>query len=153
MILTLAERAFLHVARTATLATIDPTGLPRLVPICFVVDEGDGLRLVTPIDDKPKSVRDPRALARVRDIVARPEVSVLIDRWDEDWARLAWLRLTGRAAVIDPGTAPAGALDALRAKYPQYVAHRLEGRPMIAIAIRAATSWGLDRHEGGPGAA
>jgi PPOX class probable F420-dependent enzyme len=151
--LTLGERAFLHVARTATLATIDPAGLPRLVPICFVVDEGDGLRLLTPIDEKPKSIGDPRALARVRDIVARPEVSVLIDRWDEDWARLAWLRLTGRAVVVDPGTAPAGALDALRAKYPQYATHRLEGRPMIAIAIRAATSWGLDRDEGGPGAA
>jgi hypothetical protein len=80
-------------------------------------------------------------------------VSVLIDRWDEDWARLAWLRLTGRAVVVDPGAAPAGALDALRAKYPQYIAHRLEGRPMIAVAIRSATSWGLDRDAGGPGAA
>jgi PPOX class probable F420-dependent enzyme len=151
VILTVAEHTFLGDARTATLATIGPAGLPRLVPICFVIDDIDGLRLLTPIDDKPKSVEDPLALARVRDVLARPEVSVLVDRWDEDWARLAWLRITGRATVLGSGAAPAAAIDALRAKYPQYVGHRLETRPMIAINILGATGWGLRPRMGAGG--
>ena len=52
--------------------------------------------LYTPLDDKPKRTDDPLTLARVRDIAADPRVSILADRWDEDWTRLAWLRAEGR---------------------------------------------------------
>src|SRR6476646_5733374 len=101
-VLTAARRRFLSEARRAILATLDGEGRPRLVPICFVVDpEHD--TLYSPLDDKPKRTDDPRELARVRDIDARPEVSVLVDRWDEDWTRLAWVRCLGRAAIVDPG--------------------------------------------------
>ena len=135
------ERAFLAVARRAVLATIDRAGRPRLVPICFVLDPREPL-LVSPLDDKPKAADDPLELARVRDIRARPEVAVLVDRWSEDWTRLGWLRLTGTASIVAPGHAPDGAIEALRAKYPQYATHRLEARPLIAISITRATSWG-----------
>ena len=93
------------------------------MPICFVL-EPDAPVLWTPIDEKPKRTDDPGALARVRDIEARPRVAVLVDRWDEDWTRLAWVRCIGRAAMVDPG-APGhgGAVTALRAKYPQYADH------------------------------
>ena len=135
------ERAFLEEARTATLATIGPDGLPRLVPICFVL-AADGA-VVTPIDEKSKRVRDPYAVARVRDIAARPEVALLVDRWSEDWDRLAWFRLRGRAALLRPGDdGHAEAVAALKAKYPQYAGHDLEARPMIRITIDAARSWG-----------
>ena len=62
------------------------------------------------------------ALARVRDIAADPRVTILVDRWDEDWTRLAWLRAEGRATLLDPGadTEHAAVVAALRAKYPQY---------------------------------
>jgi len=141
-VLTAARRRFLGEARRAILATLDGEGRPRLVPICFVVDpEHD--TLYSPLDDKPKRTDDPRGLARVRDIEARPEVSVLVDRWDEDWTGLAWLRLGGRARLIDTGAAaPAGTIDRLRGRYPQYAHHRLEDRPMIAIAVTRASSWG-----------
>jgi PPOX class probable F420-dependent enzyme len=135
------ERAFLEPARRAVLATIDPVGRPRLVPICFVLDPREPL-LVTPLDDKPKAREDPLDLARVRDIRERPEVAVLVDRWSENWARLAWLRLAGTARIVDPGEGPDGAIEGLRAKYPQYATHRLEARPLIAISIARATSWG-----------
>jgi PPOX class probable F420-dependent enzyme len=135
------ERAFLGPARRAVLATIDPAGRPRLVPICFVLDPREPL-LVTPLDDKPKARDDPLDLARVRDIRERPEVALLVDRWSEDWTRLAWLRLAGTARILDPGEGPDGAIEALRAKYPQYATHRLEARPLIAISITHATSWG-----------
>jgi len=138
------ELAFLVAARRALLATIDPDGRPRPVPICFIVDAADPahVRLVTPLDDKPKALEDKRALARVRDIRARPEVSVLIERWDEDWSKLGWLRLYGRARLLEPTDLPHDAVERLRTKYPQYATHALGSSPMIEIDVERATSWG-----------
>jgi PPOX class probable F420-dependent enzyme len=145
-VLSAREREFLAAARTATLATVDANGRPRLVPICFVLGAADPPVVYTPLDEKPKSVSDPHELERVRDIVARPEVGLLVDRWSEDWARLGWLRFDGRADLMEPGAAdPAehrNAVTALRAKYPQYASHDLERRPIIRIAVERARSWG-----------
>jgi PPOX class probable F420-dependent enzyme len=137
------ERAFLSGARRAVLATIDPVGRARPVPICLVVDPARPI-VYTPLDDKPKHVENVRELARVRDLLARPDVSVLADRWDEDWGRLGWLRLGGRADLLEPtdATDHAAVVAALRDKYPQYAAHDLESRPIIRIVIQRVTSWG-----------
>jgi PPOX class probable F420-dependent enzyme len=153
-VLSVVQRACLASARRAVLATISPDGRPRLVPICFVLDEARPV-LYTPIDDKPKRSDDPLALARVRDIVADARVTVLVDRWDEDWSRLGWLRCHGRAAVREPTAdgAPdadaaadsrehASAVAALRHKYPQYAVHRLEARPLIRVTIERVAHWG-----------
>lgn len=144
-----AERAFAAAARSATLATIGPTGRPRLVPICFVVgvDTPDGRpRLHSPLDEKPKRSADPHDLARVRDILLLPEATLLIDRWSEDWSRLGWLRLECRAELLEPETGEveehAAAIAALRAKYPQYATQRLEDRPVIGFTVDRAVSWG-----------
>lgn len=137
-----AELAFLVAARRGILGTIGPNGRPRLVPVCFIVDAVDRIRILTPLDDKPKASGDKRALARVRDIQASPEVSLLVERWDEDWSRLAWLRLDGRAMLVEPGDVPSDAVGRLREKYPQYAEHALESSPMIAIDIERSRSWG-----------
>jgi PPOX class probable F420-dependent enzyme len=143
------QRAFAAAARTATLATIAPSGRPRLVPICFVVGEDDNLgrqRLYTPLDDKPKRSADPHELARVQDLLVLPEASLLVDRWSEDWSRLAWLRLHARGVLLEPEPHEreehAAAVTALRAKYPQYTSHDLEGRPIIRLTVDRALSWG-----------
>jgi PPOX class probable F420-dependent enzyme len=136
------QQAFFAGARTATLATIAPDGTPRLVPICFVV-EGDVV--YSPLDEKPKDVWDVRHLARVRDMLDRPDVALLVHRWSEDWSELGWLRLRGEASLLEPSTAPdlhAAVVDALRVKYRQYADHRLEARPLIAIEIVALKAWG-----------
>ena len=143
------QRAFAAAARTATLATIAPSGRPRLVPICFVVGEDDNLgrpRLYTPLDDKPKRSADPHELARVQDLLVLPEASLLVDRWSEDWSRLAWLRLHARGILLEPEPHEreehAAAVGALRAKYRQYDDHALEGRPIIRLTVDRALSWG-----------
>jgi PPOX class probable F420-dependent enzyme len=146
-LLTPAEREFLESARRAVLATTDDRGRSRLVPICFaVVPPPDARRpptLWTPLDDKPKRTDDPLALARVRDILARPAVTVLVDRWSEDWNRLAWLRLYGIASLRGPGDPDHGrAIEGLRGRYPQYRTHALEDRPMIRIEVDRITRWG-----------
>lgn len=142
-------RLFLAEARRATLATTDDRGRPRLVPICFVVSEDlatEAPVIHTPLDEKPKHEADPWRLARVHDIVARPSVTILVDRWAEDWSELAWLRVHGEAVVLEPDDAltadeRASAIDALRAKYPQYVDHALAARPLIRIVLSSAVSW------------
>ena len=151
MILDERARAVLEAARSATLATIAPDGRPRLVPVCFVVVDGgpDGHAvLYSPLDDKPKAApaaTDPHELARVRDLVARPHTTLLVDRWSEDWDRLAWLRIEARAELIEPspsGSEHAVAVAALRTKYPQYATHHLEERPIIRFTVDRAVAWG-----------
>ena len=143
MIAAAADRVFLAGARRATLATIAPDGRPRLVPICFVVVDDV---LWSPLDEKPKSVDDPRRLARIRDIQRDARVTVLVDRWSEDWAELGWLRLDGHAEIVE--SADPGIIAALRSKYPQYVDHDLESRPVIRITVDRAVGWAASAPDG-----
>jgi PPOX class probable F420-dependent enzyme len=143
-VLSRAERTFLSDSRRAVLATIASDGRPRLVPICFVLDPQRAI-VWTPLDEKPKAVADVAQLARVRDILTDPRVTVFADRWDENWTQLAWLRCDGTASIEEPGdnsTERDAAIAALRAKHPQYASHDLESRPLIRIAIERVTSWG-----------
>ena len=129
------------------LVTVAPNGKPRPVPIAYAFDEmADGLVLYSALDEKPKSVSNPRDLARVRDIAARSRVAVLVDRWDEDWSRLAWVRLEGTAVVLEPPTARSDdehsrAVGLLRARYPQYATQALELCPVICIAVERVSGW------------
>jgi hypothetical protein len=70
---------------------------------------------------------------------------VLVDRWDEDWSRLAWVRLEGTATVLEPTNQLAAehslAVGLLRARYPQYAAHNLESRPVIRVAVDRVSGW------------
>ena len=139
MALTHQQASFVSEARTATLGTIAEDGRPRLVPICFVLHDDV---LFTPIDEKPKQTTNPHQLARILDIERRADVTVLIDQWDEDWDHLAWLRIEGRSSLTEDPAERASAVEALRAKYPQYAEHDLEHRPLIRIAIERVRSWG-----------
>ena len=141
-LLTEAERQLVTTARSATLGTIARDGRARLVPICFVVVDD---LVWSPLDEKPKSVDDVRSLARVRDIERDSRVTLLVDRWSEDWTELAWLRIDGRAAVVDPET---NVIAALRAKYAQYADHDLESRPLIRIEIDDVRSWAASPADG-----
>ncbi|HVA85674.1 MAG TPA: hypothetical protein VNF73_05050 [Candidatus Saccharimonadales bacterium] len=144
-VLTDREWRFLATARRATLGTMAADGRIRLLPICFVVlqAENELPTIWSPLDDKPKHVADPHALARVRDVAARPESTLLVDRWDEDWTQLGWLRIEVTGALVEPA-APghATAVTALRTRYPQYAGHRLEIRPMLRFEPVRAVSWG-----------
>ena len=147
-------RAFVAETRRAVLATTSPEGRPRLVPVCFVLAPGHDAygRVVvyTPIDEKPKASSDPRALARVRDLLVRPEATLVVDRWDEDWSRLAWVRLYGNGDLLEPREVEehAAAVRALRAKYPQYADHALDERPIIRVVVDRVVTWGAAEADG-----
>lgn len=135
--LTEPQREFVNRARVARLATADAKGAPHLVPVCFVVE---GASLYITVDEKPKRTDIP--LKRIRNIQENPAVAVTIDRWDEDWSRLAWVMLRGRAEVLEDGAEHARAQALLREKYPQYRTMAIEGLPVIALRIGRVLGWG-----------
>src|ERR1700760_2673787 len=96
--LTDAQRRFLDRARVAHLATAGRDGAPHLVPVCFGID---GESLYITVDEKPKRADIP--LKRIRNIQENPRVAVTVDRWDEDWTRLAWVMLRGSAEILAAG--------------------------------------------------
>lgn len=142
--LTAGQAAFLRDERVARFATVGADGAPHLVPVCYhaTLDEHGVQALDIALDEKPKGVA-PHALRRVRNLLAQPAVALLIDRYDDgDWERLAFLRVDGRAALLEPGDpAHAPAVAALRAKYPQYRAMALDARPIIRITPTGVSGW------------
>jgi PPOX class probable F420-dependent enzyme len=132
-----AQRRFLDRSRVAHLATAGGDAAPHLVPVCFCVD---GLSLYITIDEKPKRTDIP--LKRLRNIQENPAVAVTVDRWDEDWTRLAWLMLRGPAEILADGEEHDRAQDQLRQRYPQYRAMALSALPVIAVRIRRVLAWG-----------
>ncbi len=133
-----AERRFLARMRVARLATSDAAGQPHVIPIVFAID---GQKLYTPVDEKPKRVA-PSQLKRVRNLLVNPQVAVVVDEYDEDWTRLAWVLVTGRGEVVEGGEAHAAGVRLLESKYPQYEAMPLGGRPLILVTPLGVTSWG-----------
>ncbi len=129
---------FLRAQRVAHLATVDRGGRPHLVPIVFAYAAGC---LYTPIDLKPKAA-PPARLRRVRNIAANPQVQVLVDRYDEDWRRLGYVQLRGRAELIERGYQYRRALRLLERKYPQYAELPLRGRPVIKVTVEGTVTWG-----------
>lgn len=107
--------ALLRCWPVARLATADASGRPHIVPIVFCAEAA---RIYSPIDGKPKSSA---RLKRLENIRNNPQASLLLDRYDDDWQRLWWIRLDGHAEVYRPDATHAATLGAtLRAKYHQY---------------------------------
>jgi PPOX class probable F420-dependent enzyme len=133
------EANFVRRQRVARLATADEHGSPHLIPVCYAFD---GARFYTPLDEKPKRVAG-RRLRRVRNIEVRHEASLLIDQYDDDWSRLGYVLVHGRAELIGPDhEAHAHALKLLRQRYIQYRSMALERQPVIMLTPDRVTSWG-----------
>src|SRR6516164_5072765 len=85
--------------RVGRLATADAHGNPHVIPVCFALADGT---LYSTIDAKPKRA-NARPLKRLRNIMVNPSVAFVADHYDEDWNRLAWVMLRGRAEVLTEG--------------------------------------------------
>ncbi|GAB3294357.1 TIGR03668 family PPOX class F420-dependent oxidoreductase [Parasphingorhabdus pacifica] len=128
-------RIWFRRSRVARLATVTPPGRPHLVPVTFIVEQepsGSDL-IVTAVDHKPKRAG---TLKRLRNITANPNVSLLVDHYDDDWSQLWWVRADGRAELGSADDHPE-LVDTLAAKYSQY----LEQRPSSTLVIVRVHRW------------
>ena len=141
-----AVAGFISEGRVGRLGTADLAGQPLVVPICYAFD---GQTLFSAIDAKPKTERVER-LRRIRNIRENPKVSVVIDRYEEDWSRLRYVIVHGRARLLTSGPDFSHGADLLLAKYPQYRAMGLgrEAGLMIAVDPARVTEWRFDAERG-----
>lgn len=126
-------RSLFAAARVARLATADADGRPHLVPVTFVV-EGESVYFA--VDAKPKRSQH---LRRLRNIEANPQVSLLVDEYDEDWERLWWVRADGAARIHRDGLTRI--IELLRAKYTQYATVEVGHGPIVEIAVGRWAGW------------
>jgi PPOX class probable F420-dependent enzyme len=120
-------------ARVARLGYLDGGDRPRVLPVTFAVAGG---AVWSAIDEKPKRRAEP---ARVEYLRRRPEASLLVDEYDDDWTRLAWLQLLGQVQVVDAEAAPE-AMEALAERYEQYAASAPPG-PLLRLTVERALHW------------
>src|SRR6476646_7644910 len=132
------ERRFLSAQRVGHLATGDGSAIPHVVPVCFTISQGT---LYITIDEKRKRVAG-AALKRVRNIERNPMVAIVVDRYDEDWTRLGWVMLRGRAEILRDGTEHDHAQELLRSRYHQLAAMKIADLPVIAVRLARVKSWG-----------
>lgn len=135
--LTSAQDRFLRSARTGHLATADATGQPHVIPVCYVFD---GESVYSVLDAKPKTT-PLRQLRRVRNILANPRVSLVVDHYEEDWTSLQYVMVTGDAGLLESGEEWARAIVMLREKYPQYQQMDLAQSPVIKIVPSRFVPW------------
>ena len=130
-------------SRIARLATVDPeNNHPYVLPVVFAFD---GNNIFIPIDDKTKRVNS-NQLKRVKNIQKNPNISFLIDTYDdEDWNNLSYLMIQGKAGIVnvvnDKDTIKKAHF-LLSEKYAQYKKQVVEmGDTCIVIDIQKTISW------------
>lgn len=136
--LSAVERRFLQRRRVAHLATADREAHPHVVPVCFALV---GETVYITLDEKPKRIAA-RPLKRLRNIADNPAVALVADHYDEDWSRLGWVMVRGRAEILSRGEEHRDAQALLKRRYAQLRPMAIDDLPVIAVRIRSAASWG-----------
>jgi PPOX class probable F420-dependent enzyme len=126
-------RDLLASERVARLAFVDEHDHPRVLPVTFAVASG---AVWSAIDDKPKRSPEP---ARLRYLRRRPEAALLVDVYDDDWTRLAWVQLLGRVDVV-PVESASEAMKALAGKYVPY-SERTPPGPLLRLSVEGSRQW------------
>ena len=125
----------LRTAPVARLGLVDQDGAPRVLPVTFALAEG---RIWSAVDDKPKRPSG-KELARLRYLRRDPRAALTLDRYSDDWGKLAWVQVLGEVAITAQGSAASG-LEALTAKYPQYRASPPPG-PVLELTPGRCLFW------------
>ena len=86
-------------ARVARLATADCKSIPHIIPVVFAFD---GEKYYIPVDEKPK-ITKPDKLRRIKNIEVNPAVALLIDEYNENWNKLLFIMIQGKASILGKG--------------------------------------------------
>ena len=87
----------------------------------------------TAIDEKPKR-STPARIARLQH---DPRATVSVDRYDDDWSRLAWVQVLGTAEITDIRD---DVVEALSLRYPIYRTQPPRG-PLIRVLPTRVLCW------------
>jgi PPOX class probable F420-dependent enzyme len=128
-------RDLLERSRVGRLGLIDDAGAPRVLPVTYAIS---GTRLVSAVDDKPKRVAG-EELARVRWLRSRPTAALTVDRYEEDWSKLAWVQALGEVRVLEAADQPE-AVAALSERYAGYRVRTPSG-PLLALEPKRLLWW------------
>jgi hypothetical protein len=63
----------------------------------------------------------------------------VVDVYDDDWSKLAWVQVLGAIEIVEASAAP-DAMDALAAKYDVYAAERPPG-PLLRLVPERCLHW------------
>jgi PPOX class probable F420-dependent enzyme len=133
-------RGLVTPAPVGRLATVRSDGRPHVVPICFVITDDV---VYSAVDDKPKRHRH---LQRISNVIATETASLLVDVYDDDWSRLWWVRLDGRARLVDNPAEAERAIHLLSDKYAQYHDRPPSG-PVLAVDVQRWVGWSATTYE------
>ncbi len=137
--LSLEQLEFVNAERAGRLATADANGQPHVIPVCYACD---GSSFYIALDAKPKRVA-PQQLKRIRNILDNPQVALVIDRYSDDWSRLAYILVRGTAELIPSGADEhKRAIALLRDRYAQYQAMPIDEQPVIVLRPSSVVAWG-----------
>ena len=106
--------ARLVAAGHGVLATLHDERGVDAVPVVFVVIDGV---LVIPVDTV--KAKEHTRLQRLANLAGDPRCVLLVERYDDDWSQLWWVRVHGRGRQEAPS---AGAIEALARRFPAYAA-------------------------------
>lgn len=134
-----AVEEFIERARFARLATIDSEFKPHLVPVVFVFD---GNHFFIPVDEKRKTAK-PEKLKRIRNIQHNPNVALLIDEYSEDWTKLAFVMIQGKASIASKGEGNIQVREAYKKLMTKYIQYQKVGVGEMCIIItpKKVASW------------
>jgi PPOX class probable F420-dependent enzyme len=124
-------------ARVARLATAAADGRPHVVPIVFAVARArDRDRIYSAVDQKRKRTTELRRLANIAE---NPQITVLVDHYEDEWDKLWWARADGHGRILDPvdDIEAQHAIELLRSRYPQQRATGV----VLAIDVDRWSGW------------
>ncbi|MEM4200801.1 MAG: pyridoxamine 5'-phosphate oxidase family protein [Nitrososphaerales archaeon] len=126
------EESLLREERVARLATFSKNGKIHLIPVCYAYD-GKHIYVGTSLDSQ-----------KVKNLKRNSSVSLIVDRYYEDWSKLKGVMIQGSAEVIEEGEEFESAKKMLYQKYPQYeeqVPIREGESAIIKITVEKILSW------------
>jgi PPOX class probable F420-dependent enzyme len=126
-------RELLHTSRVGRLGLVDDVEWPRVLPVTYAVHDG---AIWSAVDRKPKRPGEP---ARVRYLRRRPEAALTVDRYSDDWSKLAWVQVLGTVELLAAADEP-GALEALAEKYEAYAYDAPPG-PLLRLVPARILCW------------
>lgn len=133
------QRDLLADAPTGHLATASAAGVPHVIPICFALRDH---AIYSVLDQKPKRTSVFR-LRRVRNIQENPNVSLVVDHYEDNWGNLWYILVSGAAKLLVEGDERLEAVAMLRQKYRQYREMPIDPNPVIKITPVQVVSWGI----------